>query len=394
MSANNGMLVTIRQARPEDVEAILELLTEYGRPRSYFEPFYLNDTSYRPEHSWVVEQHGRLLSHLRIYDRWIRIGSARMHVAGVGNVITAQDVRGHGYSGQIMRAMLPVLQQERYAYSLLWTHILKLYGRYGWAPIEQELVRAILPVDVENLARIAPFQASDLPAIMRLYEFANAGRTGTTIRTLEYWQEQSTWLGEAPEHFLVAHDNMTNEVLGYVRARVMEQAVEILELEVEEGSFDLGRSLLAAVALPWKGQLQGQFPPSLQAVFLPDEANVLPEPGLMGRAINFAELLKVLLPLWRERLRAAGGWEGRFIVSISAGSAEIQIQNEEIRVNALPAAVTPEATSSLDEGTFAHLLFHGFDRRAGNIIGDSPDVPCLRVLFPEQDFVIWPADAF
>ena len=392
MSSNKEMPATIRQGTPEDVEPILNLLTEYELPRSYFEPFYLNDSSYRPEQSWVVEQHGRLLSHLRIYDRWIRVGQAKMHIAGIGNVITAQDARGQGYSGQIMRAMLPVLQLEGYAYSLLWTHIPQLYARYGWAPIEQDLVRAVLPVDVENSARIAPLQASDLPAVMRLYEAANAERTGTAIRTPEYWREQSTWLQETPEHFLVAHDNMTDAIIGYVRGRVMEQAVEILELAVEGGSFDIGRELLAAISMQRGGQLQGQFPPSLRAVFLPGEADTLPESGLMGRAINLAELLRVLEPLWRERLRAASGCEGALILSTSAGRAEVRIQNEEIQVSELPAAQTPEATPSLDEGAFAHLLFHGCDERAGRI--DVVGIPCLRVLFPEQDFVIWSADAF
>ncbi len=138
MSSGSKVPVTIRRGTPEDIEPILDLLTEYGLPRSYFEPFYLNDTSYRPEQSWVLEQNGRLLSHLRIYDRWIRVGRAKLHIAGVGNVITAQDARGHGYSGQIIRAMLPVLQQEGYAYSLLWTHLPDLYGRYGWVPVEQD----------------------------------------------------------------------------------------------------------------------------------------------------------------------------------------------------------------------------------------------------------------
>src|SRR5437763_7285590 len=116
MNSGSRMSVTIRRATSEDIEPILDLLTEYGFPRSYFEPFYLNDSSYRPEQSWVVEQGGRLLSHLRIYDRWIRVGRAKLHIAGVGNVITARDARGLGYSGQIMRAMLPVLRQKGYAY--------------------------------------------------------------------------------------------------------------------------------------------------------------------------------------------------------------------------------------------------------------------------------------
>src|SRR5947209_18552870 len=144
MSSSSAAPITIRRGTAEDIEPILNLLTEYGLPRSYFEPFYLNDSSYRPEHSWVAEQHGRLVSHLRIYDRWMRIGRAKLHIAGVGNVITAQDARGHGYSGRLIRAMLPVLSQEGYVYSLLWTHLPGLYGRYGWLPVEQDLVRAVL----------------------------------------------------------------------------------------------------------------------------------------------------------------------------------------------------------------------------------------------------------
>lgn len=390
MSADKEMPMIIRRGTPGDIEPILDLLTEYELPRSHFEPFYLHDSSYRPEDSWVVERHGRLLSHLRIYDRWIRVEQARVRIAGVGNVITARDARARGYSGQIMRAMLPILQQEGYMYSLLWTHIPQLYARYGWAPIEQDLVRAVLPVSVENTARIAPFQAGDLPAIMRLYEDASAERTGTTIRTPEYWREQTGWLDE---QFLVAHDNMNEAVVGYARGQLAEQAVEILELEIEGDSFDVGRELLAALAMQRDGQLQGQFPPSLRDVFLPGEADTRPEFGLMGRAINLVELMRVLEPLWRKRLREAGGCEGAFILSTGAGRAEVRVHNEEIQVNELPAAETAKALSSLDEGTFAHLLFHGFDERAGSMIDDAT-TPCLRALFPEQDFVIWQADAF
>lgn len=81
MKSSSEQSTTIRRGRPGDVEAILNLLTEYGLPRSYFEPFYLNDSSYRPEHSWVVEQRGRLLSHLRVYDRWNRVDRAKLRIA-------------------------------------------------------------------------------------------------------------------------------------------------------------------------------------------------------------------------------------------------------------------------------------------------------------------------
>ncbi|HEX6480478.1 MAG TPA: GNAT family N-acetyltransferase [Ktedonobacteraceae bacterium] len=386
------MAVTIRRGTAADIEPILDLLTEYGFPRSYFEPFYLNDTSYRPEHSWVVERNGRLLSHLRIYDRWIRVGRAKLHIAGVGNVITAQDARGHGYSGQIMRVMLPVLDQEGYAYSLLGTHIPHLYGRYGWVPVEQDLLQAVLPPSILGEVRITPFQEGDLPAIMRLYETTNAGRTGTTIRTPEYWREQSSWLHEDQDGFLVAHDMAEDVPVGYVRSRTMQNTVEILELGIERGALDIGRELLTATSMRRDGQLQGQLPPSMKAIFLQGEFSITPEPGLMGRVINLAELLHVLEPVWRDRIGEAGGSEGTLSLFTSAGQAAIQIRrNGNIQVN---EPGTTGMGSSLNEREFAHLLLRGFDESAENMLGKRQDASFLRVLFPEQDFVIWQADAF
>ncbi len=48
MSMSKGATV-IRRGRADDVEPILDLLAHYERPRSYFEPFYLKEPTYRPE---------------------------------------------------------------------------------------------------------------------------------------------------------------------------------------------------------------------------------------------------------------------------------------------------------------------------------------------------------
>src|SRR5215213_4532514 len=97
--AMSNEATAIRRAREEDIGKILDLLTYYELPRSYFEPFYLKDTTYRPEHSWVAEQDGRLQAHLRVFDREVRVSAASLRVAAVGNVITAPDQRGRGHAG-------------------------------------------------------------------------------------------------------------------------------------------------------------------------------------------------------------------------------------------------------------------------------------------------------
>ncbi len=139
------MTATIRRASPEEVGSILDLLAFYEQPRSYFEPFYLNDPSNRSEHSWVAEEDGRLVAHLRVFDRSIRVGGVGLRIAGVGNVITAPGHRGRGYAGRLLRAMLDAIPDEGFSYSLLRAYQPVLYERHGWAPLNEDLIGAQIP---------------------------------------------------------------------------------------------------------------------------------------------------------------------------------------------------------------------------------------------------------
>ncbi|MDQ4105622.1 MAG: GNAT family N-acetyltransferase, partial [Actinomycetota bacterium] len=245
MSPGEGSPV-VRRARDEDVENILDLLTYYDRPRSYFEPFYLKDPSYRPEHSWVAEEGGRLLAHLRVFDRPIRAGGAELRVAGIGNVITDPDQRGRGLAGQLLRTMLEEIPAEGFSYSLLRAYQPVLYERHGWAPIETETVRATLE-EGEDSTTIELFSEEDLPEVMRLYDASNADRSGTTVRSPEYWRSQLEWLEEDREGFLTAWTG-DGTLAGYVRSRAGETATEILELGLRAGDVRTGRVLLSAAA--------------------------------------------------------------------------------------------------------------------------------------------------
>ena len=396
MKSSSKQSTTIRRGRPEDIEAILNLLTEYDLPRSYFETFYLNDSSYRPEHSWVVEQQGRLLSHLRVYDRWIRVDRAKLRIAGIGNVITTHDARGQSYTGQMIHAILPVLHQEGYAYSLLWTHLPHLYGRYGWVAIEQEQVRARThaptgtPAILHTVA-ITPFAPQDLADVMLLYETANAECTGTTIRSTAYWREQPAWLHEDLQLFLLARDTITHALLGYVRGQAAQHAVEVLELALAESRFDIGHLLLAQLSAQQHRPLQGHFPPSQRPIFRPGEFAIHPATPCMGRVINLAALIQALEPQWNERTQAARTPARSLILATGSGQKVLDIRNAHIQASIPHGAV---AAPLLSERELAHLLLRGFDVSATKLLGDRPDESVLRTLFPEQDFVIWLADVF
>ncbi len=382
--------MAIRRARREDVEPILDLLAFYERPRSYFVPFYAKDPTYRPEHSWIAERDGRLLAHLRVFDRTIRVGKAELRVAAVGNVITAPDQRGRGHAGRLLDAMLAEIPKEGFAYSLLRAYRPALYERHGWAPIGEEVVRAELPPYSLASVAIEPFGDHDLPEVMRLYEETNAGRAGPTVRPPGYWQGQLEWLEEDRDGFLIARRE-GGALAGYVRSRAREDAAEILELGVRAGDVEVGRALLSAAAGRRGNRVRTNLPPSLRGPLLPAGGELVEEFALMGRVINPEALAAALEPAWLRRMETSGSRGGSFRLSTRAGTAKVRASSSGVRVY---RQETEGVRTSLGERAFAHLLLRGFDDAAGERVGTVRDPSLLAALFPEQDFVVWRADAF
>ncbi len=382
----------IRRAGPGDVDAILDLLVEYGLPRAYFEPLYVADRTYRPEHSWIAEQDGQLVAHLRVYDRRIRLHGVAVRIAGVGNVITGHAFRGQGYAGRLLAAMAAGAAVDGFAYSLLWTHLPVLYERYGWALIDQPAVRATLPAPPVTRTRtqIVPFQPADLPDTMRLYEATNARRTGPTVRSPDYWRAQLAWLGEDSDGFLLAR-RQDGSLGGYVRSRRRNGDVEILELGLAPEDLDLGRALVARVAQRHGGQLQARLPPSLMDVVPRGEPDVEDDSRFMGRVVSLQRFMQALLPVLQGRLNAAGLRGGACWLASSAGAAQLRVDDGQLT---LDLDVSADSSACLNEAELAHLLFHGYDGTAAELLGGRRDTDLLQVLFPAQDFVVWPADKF
>jgi len=379
----------VRRARRDELAAILDLLTEYDLPRSVFEPWYLHDPSYRPEQSWVVEESSRLVAHVRVFDRWLRIGGASIRIAGIGNVITAVAARGRGHAGRLLQTAVDALRADGYAYSLLWTHLPELYVRYGWAPIAHPVIEARLIAPPETGLTVAPATAADMAAIHRLYDETNAGRTGSTIRSPAYWQAQRAWLDERPEDLLAARDGDA-ALRGYVRCRSLGNVTELLEVGVRPQDRGVGMALLTAAALPAGGRLRAHLPPSLAPLLAAAAETTSHERGLMGRVISIPTLLQALSTAWSERLRDAQHQGGLLYLEGAAGRAAIRCSPAGVQLVSEAGAGPP----GLDESELAQLLFHGAGKLGKQAAGTAESRSLLHALFPPQDFVIWEADTF
>lgn len=377
----------VRHARAQDVDRILDLLTEYDLPRSYFEPWYRGDPTYRPEHSLMIRDDGRVVAHLRIYDRCIWTSGAQLRIAGIGNVITARDQRGRGHAGKLLQAAIRYASQRDFAYSLLWTHLPDLYARFGWVPIDQPAVRSRV-ADGTSPSHVRPVTAADLPEIMVLYDAQNKFRTGPTVRSADYWLAQRRWLREAVDRALV-HRSGDGRLLGYVRVRAREGSTELMEIGVGHNDTETAQALLAEASRGSEGRLEGIVPPSLVGLFDPTETAVYDRPGLMGRIVDLNRLVETFRPIWMER-SARAGLSGS--VTVESRSDRFEIVVEESGVCMWPDG--RREGSGLTAQRFSHLLFRGLDMVAEGFVSGRHDEELLRTLFPPQDFVIWESDAF
>ncbi len=149
--------------------------------------------------------------------------------------------------------------------------------------------------------------------------------------------------------------------------------------------------MLSAAAGRRGNRVRTNIPPSLRGQLLPAQGEVVEEFALMGWVIDPEAVVAALRPAWLARVRASGDLGGSFRISTGAGPAEVRADATGIRVQ---PEETQGAEVSLDERAFAHLLFRGFDAAAGERVGAVRDASLLRILFPEQDFVVWRADAF
>ena len=111
--------------------------------------------------------------------------------------------------------------------------------------------------------------------------------------------------------------------------------------------------------------------------------------------ISLQTLFERMAEVCLDRANAAG-IEGAFACTTHAGSLQATIRAGRIDLSPIvPDQEQLGATgAALDEGALAHLLFRGWDTAVADLLGDNPAAELLRALFPVQDFVVWPADAF
>jgi GNAT superfamily N-acetyltransferase len=283
-----------------------------------------HDSTYRRRHSRVVEVDGRVVAHLRIFDRRMWVRGARLRAAGIGSVATNPDYRRRGLASALLRDTIDFLWRDGYHLSFLGSEVAPLfYERLGWRVVREpshgvQAAEAAAVLAGSARLTIRPFEPSDLAEVARIHDEATRGRTGAVARSLHYWTDHMSWVDGDAGGFLVAVD-ARQQLSGFVRSRSERWAstLMVLDAHCRDGAGACMPPLLGAlgryaVEQGLKG-IQASLPeghPLGEAIAALPSAGVTTEVRypLMMRVIDLPGLLQALGPQIAESLGAMKTW--------------------------------------------------------------------------------------
>jgi len=85
--------IRIRTIQTQERDAVLDLLKEWLNDRAFFARYFHHDPEFRDDLCFVASDGERIVSTFQVFRKQVRVGSAVLQVAGVGNVFTAEEHR-------------------------------------------------------------------------------------------------------------------------------------------------------------------------------------------------------------------------------------------------------------------------------------------------------------
>ena len=392
------MPIEVRGARAEEMDEVLDMIPMVmGAPREYFDAHCRFDPASRPEHSRIVRADGQIVSHIRLYDRWIRAGETPVHVGCAGDVCTLPEHRGRGFCRALLEDALGYWDANDYDISMILSGV-GVYERVGWVVIPE--VRYLADVPPKGSTRGDPAyrtrrcaRAEDLAQVIHVYDQYNRARPHTTVRSPEYWAKHFYWTPlEIEEAFYVAeHDG---RIVGYCRCAHGRSELRVTELCCLPGQPRAAVSLVDALARHMQKRRHARLSTYLPA----DSAALAPLQQWPGfRAEETRVMLFRVVNLERLLRRLAGELSARAReVQTAALTLKVSDHRCGLRMRSGHAEVTAPTRRTVEvaEADFFRLLlgWAGPDELESCRTLNDADRALLATLFPKADPVYWRTD--
>jgi predicted acetyltransferase len=381
-----------------------------------------------------LSEGGKEVARLDIGKYTMRLAGADVTMGGVGNVVTRPANRGRGFGARMLRAAVARMREERYPVSILWG-ISDFYHRFGYVP---GLPGYTLTVNTRNAERLASGElggagtrvgagagagdgdssdgpvevragrVEDAQALLELYEWARAERSGTLRRDTDKFdpsppQDDDHWWVH-PRRVLVAE--VRGRPAGYVllhgnpaQQRVLEAVVPAEQ--VETAGLALVGELAREAVERRLGEIQLPLPPDepltqlLRRAGCKVEVNYPANGGGMGRIVHLGALAEAIQPSLAARVELLPNEQrpGRLeLVCVAQGD------EAEERATIELGSAGGSTTLTLPQQALCQLLmgYRGIDaiRLQHRGACDEGALPALRALFPEGYPHMWSIDHF
>jgi GNAT superfamily N-acetyltransferase len=391
------MEATFRAIRPDEFETCLDVWDAAfsDTPREYFRKYFTGDPWFHPEYTRCAFEQTQMVAALQIVRREVRVGQVTLTMGGIANVGTVPARRSRGYSTQLLREAIALMENEGFDFSMLFTGIHSFYARLGWESVPIQVIEANirdeLPMPVAGY-RIRPLADSDLEALCTCYEQCNAGRSLTVVRSPAYVRGWTRWDERTPEDVLVAE--VGDKLVGYVVAPIEEHLI-IQEVGWLPPYAECAFALLLHVAKRaaergvMRTRLQLPRDPVLSGVvrnLFHDFRYVEYLP--MMRVIRLQPMVNKLLPELSRRVQMVGA-RGTVRLRLPMGTVGLKATGDGV---VRDASALPEVV--LTQAQWLGLVF--------GLVGaeELPEpIPAhtralLNVIFPRQPAIYWCLDNF
>jgi predicted N-acetyltransferase YhbS len=239
----------IREMRPEDREAVLDLLEHAFSVRELFARSMDFDSAFSFADILLAVDAGRPVSCVQIFEKPIRLRHDRVTVGGIGSVATHTTARGQGLASELLRQAIVRMRARGMALSLLFASRFAFYERLGWQQISTRLFKLAPAARLgaaDDGTFLRSFRPGDLARVAALYDAYTEPLSGPTVRDARYWAGQLRTAGTPEEDFRVAERG--GEIVAYARAATFGGRVRVLEYARSAAGASALAHLLAALA--------------------------------------------------------------------------------------------------------------------------------------------------
>ena len=403
----------IRAVRESELEQVIELSCLAFDPNGHerYWQYVKGDSSYRLSQTRVVVVNDRVISTLRVWERRIRVGASLVTMGGIGGVCTHPHYRGVGYASALMRDTIDYLRTTGCDLGVLFTIIPEaFYRRLGWTSLPLHSFNLKCNSATRTVTssewQVTDFNPeTDVDAVVRLHDLANAEQSGSIARTRAYWDMAPPRIRGVLPTVVARQDGY---IAGYLNYEIEGKRVEVREVGYIPDNSTVLDALVSHFLQVCETQsveeIESRFTsqhPFAKRLIAECDSPITPTEytGMMLYAVRPSVFLRRFIVQWESRIGDADGTFPPLTVKLPA----LDNQQAVLRHNADGTLqIVPEDADAVDfgidlsEADFWKLLFGeiGWEQISSNATV-SPEISAfLAVLFPKRDVIYWCPDGY